>query len=301
MARQRTTQHGGALQHEITGTLALLTDEEDFAAMRRYRSFAFAEHGHYLDEADQCLKTLAAQGRHTTLTLFDPEEYAEFCADTELDPDRQASRHLFTAHLAETGPTVAYEGQPLGRLLPQLIDTAVRRATFAYASDLLGRAGECAGCGEGLGRAAFDHAARLLVAALGTLGPGAHHLVCSASLEPGALLADLDARVDEDGSFHLDETEALDLTTVLAAALATEAPSGLVARTTHPGQRDSVCGWRLRERGLRPLTAAEVFDAYCTDVDTGDLIPPEPGVEYRAAAALLHPEQDHDHEGPGEY
>jgi hypothetical protein len=51
-------------------------------------------------------------------------------------------------------------------------------------------------------------------------------------------------------------------------------------RTTAPDATDRVYGWRLRGENLEPLTAAEVFDAYCTDADSGDLVSPESGVDY---------------------
>jgi len=51
-------------------------------------------------------------------------------------------------------------------------------------------------------------------------------------------------------------------------------------RTSAPGTTDRVYGWRLRGEGLAPLTAGEVFDAYCTDIESGDIVSPEPGVDY---------------------
>ncbi len=118
-----TTRHDTmrrALRREVAGTIGLLADEEDFAAMRRYRTFTFDDHATYLQQVEALLKTLASQGRHTTVALFDPEEYAEYCADTGLDPDAPGSRGRFTAALASGGPTVPYEGQPLADLLPEL-------------------------------------------------------------------------------------------------------------------------------------------------------------------------------------
>src|SRR6478752_954971 len=101
------------LRREIAGTIGLLTDEHDFRAMRRYRSFTFDNHTSYLQQVEALLKTRASQGSHTAVALFDPQEYAEFCADTGLDPDVQSSRTRFTAELATTGPVLPYEGQPL--------------------------------------------------------------------------------------------------------------------------------------------------------------------------------------------
>ncbi|AZP16326.1 hypothetical protein EJC51_09485 [Streptomyces aquilus] len=268
------------LRREIAGTIGVLTDEHDFRAMRRYRSFTFDDHTRYLQQVEALLRTRASQGSHTSVALFDPEEYADFCADTGLDPDIPSSRTRFTAELAATGPTIPYDGRPLADLVPALIDEAVRQATWEYASTLLARLGACASCGEDIGRAAFTWASGLLVRILDTAPPGNRHLVCSVSGAPETLVAVLHADTAADGDVQLDEAEALEFTTVLALGLATQSPGGLVMRTSAPGTSDRIYGWRLRGEGLEPLTAGEVFDAYCTDVESGDLISPESDVDY---------------------
>ncbi|MGP4009384.1 hypothetical protein [Streptomyces sp. 4N124] len=287
------------LRREIAGTIGLLTDEHDFRAMRRYRTFTFDDHRTYLQQVEALLKTRASQGNHTTVALFDPQEYADFCADTGLDPDIPTSRTRFTAELATTGPTVPYEGQPLADLVPTLIDEAVRQATWEYASTLLARLGACASCGEDIGRAAFVRASQFLVRILDTAQPGARHLVCSVSGTPETLVSVLHADGGADGTTQLDEAEALEFTTVLALGLATESPGGLVMRTSAPDTPDQIYGWRLRGDGLEPLTAGEVFDAYCTDVESGDLISPESGVDYCTPPDLgldgERPTTGHDH------
>ncbi|MGW3942045.1 hypothetical protein [Streptomyces phaeochromogenes] len=275
------------LRREIAGTIGLLTDEQDFTAMRRrYRTFTFDSHASYLQQVEALLRTLASQGGHTTVALFDPEEYAEFCAEHGLEPDTPSSRTRFTAELAATGATVPYEGQPLDHLVPNLIDEAVRQATWEYATTLLSRIGTCASCGEDIGRVAFVRASELLVRILDASGPGERHLVCSVSTEPETLVAVLRADDDQYGTPHLDEAEALEFTTVLALGIATQSPGGLVMRAGTPDSTDRVYGWRLRGEGLEPLTAGEVFDAYCTDVESGDLVSPESGVDYCAPPDL---------------
>ncbi|MGW4565704.1 hypothetical protein ACWEN3_25900 [Streptomyces sp. NPDC004561] len=279
------TDHGTrtmrrVLRREIAGTIGLLTDEHDFRAMRRYRSFTFDDHTTYLKQVEELLRIRSAQGGHTTLALFDPEEYAEFCAGTGLDPDLPTSRTRFTAELAATGPTIPYDGRPLATLVPALVDEAVRQATWEYATTLLTRLGPCPTCGEDIGRAAFSRASDLLVRILDTAPPGDRHLVCTVSGPPETLVSVLHGEQDPQGDTRLDEAEALEFTGVLALGLATRSPGGLVLRTSAPGTADRVHGWRLRGGHLEPLTASEVFDAYCTDVETGDLIPPEPGVDY---------------------
>ncbi|WP_329260922.1 hypothetical protein [Streptomyces pseudovenezuelae] len=268
------------LRREIAGTIGLLTDEHDFRAMRRYRTFTFDDHATYLKQVDDLLRTRAAQGSHTTVALFDPQEYADFCEETGLDPDIPSSRTRFTAELAGTGPTLPYEGQPLSDLVPALVDEAVRQATWEYATTLLARLGTCGSCGEDIGRAAFTRASDLLLRILDTALPGEHHLVCSVTGTPETLVSVLHSDESTDGSVQLDEAEALEFTTVLALGIATRSPGGLVMRTSAPGTTDRIYGWRLRGDGLEPLTAGEVFDAYCTDVDSGDLISPESDVDY---------------------
>ncbi|MFB7087361.1 hypothetical protein [Streptomyces sp. NPDC056296] len=284
------------LRREIAGTIGLLTDEHDFRAMRRYRSFTFDDHAAYLHQVEALLRARAAQGTHTSIALFDPEEYADFCSAAGLDPDAPASRTRFTAELAAGGPTVPYEGQPLTDLLPALVDEAVRQATWEYASHLLARLGNCATCGEDLGRAAFTRASRLLRRILETAPPGNRHLVCSITGTPETLLSVLHADEDIDGTPHVDEAEALEFTGVLALGLATHSPGGLVMRVSPPSGPDRIHGWRLRGYGLEPLTAGEVFDAYCTDVESGDLISPESNVDYCAP-----PDLGDDHLPPGHH
>ncbi|MGW1725362.1 hypothetical protein ACWCQK_20805 [Streptomyces sp. NPDC002306] len=285
------------LRREIAGTIGLLTDEHDFHAMRHYRSFTFDDHTTYLEQVETLLKTRAAEGNHTTIALFDPQDYAEYCTAGGLDPDTPSSRTRFTAELAATGPTVAYEGQPLSDLVPDLVDEAVRQATWEYATTLLARLGACASCGEDIGRAAFTNASNLLARILDTAPPGDRHLVCSVSGTPETLAAVLHADDDIDGTAQLDEVEALEFTTVLALGIATHSPGGLVMRTSAPGSPDRIYGWRLRGDGLAPLTAGEVFDAYCTDVENGDLISPESDVDYCEPPGLgdEEPKQGHHH------
>ncbi|MFB8775585.1 hypothetical protein [Streptomyces broussonetiae] len=269
------------LRREIAGTIGLLTDEHDFRTMRRrYRSFTFDDHTLYLQQIEALLRTRASQGSHTTVALFDPEDYAEFCRETGLDPDIPSSRARFTAELATRGPALPYDGQPLTDLVPTLIDAGVRQATWEYASTLLARIGACATCGEDIGRAAFERASTLLVRILDTAPPGSRHLVCSVTGTPETLLAALHTDDDNEGATHLDEAEALELATVLAVGIGTRSPGGLVIRVSAPDTTDRVYGWRLAGEDLKPLTAAEVFDAYCTDIESGDLISPESDVDY---------------------
>ncbi|WP_327237615.1 hypothetical protein OG349_30390 [Streptomyces sp. NBC_01317] len=274
------------LRREVPSTVGLLADEQDFTAMRRYDTFTFDDHATYLRQIEALLRSLTAQGVHTTVALFDPDEYAEFCAAGGHDPDSTASRSRFTATIPATGAAVAYTGQPLDTLVPLLINTAVRKATWEYVTALLADLGDCADCGQDIGRAAFDRASRLLFALLEAAGPGTHHMVCSVPAADEQLLAALQADHTGDTSAAVDPAEGAEFVSVLAAGIALERPGGVVLRTTAPDTPDRLHGWRLLHGHLVPLTEAEVFSAYCTDADTGEPLSPESGVEYRAGYDL---------------
>ncbi|MFF9510826.1 hypothetical protein ACF1BU_30870 [Streptomyces sp. NPDC014724] len=299
MARTRNTKHittGGSsrsgtsmrrtLRREAPSTIGLLADEQDFAAMQRYRTFTFDDHTVYLRQIEGLLKALAAQGMHTTVALFDPEEYAEFCRESGIAPDAPASRSRFTAEIASAGATVAYTGQTIDSLIPLLVGRAVRQATWEYATMLLAELGECADCGQDVGRAAFDRASHLLLRILETAGPGTHHLVCSTPTENEHLLAVLHTERDTAGPARLESAEGTEFVTVLAVGIALDKPGGVVLRTSRAGTDDRVHGWRLVGGSLTPLTAGEVFSAYCTDADTGEPVAPESLVEYCAGFDL---------------
>ncbi|PCG81645.1 hypothetical protein CIB93_34360 [Streptomyces sp. WZ.A104] len=270
------------LRREAPSTIGLLVDAQDFAAMRHYRTFPFDDHTVYLQQVEALLKTLTAQGMHTTIALFDPEDYAEFCAESGLDADTGASRSRFTAEIAAAGATVAYTGQRLSDLIPLLVSRAVRQATWEYATLLLADLGACADCGQDIGRAAFDRASHLLLRLLEAAGPGTHHLVCSTPTEDDQLLAVLNTHRDPTGPTRMDSSEGAEFATVLAVAVALESRGGVVLRTSAPDSPDRVHGWRLAHGTLAPLTAGEVFNAYCTDAETGEPVSPESGVEYCA-------------------
>ncbi|MFG2619488.1 hypothetical protein ACGFXC_17950 [Streptomyces sp. NPDC048507] len=293
-----TSRRRRELRREVPSTVGVLADPGDFAAMRDYRSFTFGRHedtyADYLHHVDDLLRSLAGQGIHTTVALFDPEEYADYCAEHGLDPDSVPARTRFTAGLGGRTGRLAYTGQTIEELLPLLVDASLRQATWEYASALLSGAGSCTDCGDDIGRASFERAAAILRRLVAGAGPGHHHLVCSVPAEHEQLLAVLRAEgpaVPHDpagltgpegpeGPFLTEGRDALEFVTVLATGLALGGAGGLVLRSTTEGFRDRVHGWRLDRGRLVPLTAAAVFDAYCTDADTGDPVAPEPGVEY---------------------
>lgn len=274
-----------ALRREVPSTVALLADREDFHAMRSYSTFSFDDHAGYLRQAQGMLRSLAARGTYVSVVRFDPARYVAYCADTGQDPDSADTRTRYVAEVAATGATVPYRGQPLDHLVGQLASAVDRHATWQRATEVLTRSGDA--------EAAFDRASLAFMRLLESVGSGSHHIVCSVPLDHTPLVAVLHAERDDDGTVHLAETDALVLCTLLAAAMVTGSPGGVVLRTGTgtPAAPDRVRGWRLRDGWPQPLTEAEVFDAYCTDAETGDPVPPEPGVTYCPGTVIPPPEE----------
>ncbi|MGW3928732.1 hypothetical protein ACWECC_11580 [Streptomyces microflavus] len=282
MADPRTTHS----RSEVVSTIALLADKHDFAAMRRYSSFPFTDHARYLNHVDDLLRNLAAKDGHISVTLFDPEDFADFCADTGIDPDDATSRAHYTADCAATGPRTTYTGQPLIDLIHTLVDNAVRHATHEFATMLLNGAGSCPGCDQDLGEMAVTRASSLLLRLLGAAGPGTNRLVCSVPAVDEQLLAEFHAIGDSTSGTAHGADDDIHIRTVLAVGLLLGSRGGLVLRTVTPDAPDRLHGWSLSHGRLHPLTEAEVFNAYCTDARTGEPISPESGVEYRAGFPL---------------
>lgn len=288
--RRGRAGHRRALRREAPTVVGLLLTDEDFTAMTRYASFPFHDYGRYLHHLDGLLRTLHSQGSHVAVTLFDPNGYEDYCATTRQPPDTVATRTRYIAEVTTTRAAVPYTRQPLPVLRTELAHAADRRDTWERATDALMDAGTCPDCGQDLAHCAFDRASHTLLRIVEAMGPGSHHVVCSLPTHDGPpLLAAVHLDTDPDGEIRLAETDALVLCTVMAASSVTTRPGGLVVRTTDELGTDTVRGWSLRAGEPYPLSEAEVFDAYCTDPATGEPVPPEPGVVYRAGLRLPPP------------
>ncbi|NLU71070.1 hypothetical protein HCC30_27975 [Streptomyces sp. HNM0574] len=277
---------------EVPSTVPVLAHESHFALMRGYRSFTFASHRSHLRETQRLLRLLTGLGLHTRLALFDPVAYARFCETRGLDPDTPDGRTRFTTEVAAHGPTLRYRGERLRTLLPRLFHTYAHHLARDRAAHLLTPDSRPPADSrpplQGSGTAALHRATHALRAVLDAVGEGTHHLVCSCTLPSGPVTLALETTGPSDTA--LRTPEARSLTTVLASAFATASPGGLVLRTSRPGHHDAVRGWIIEGSWLRALTAAEVFDAYCTDPTTGDPVPPEPDVDHLPGIDIPPPE-----------
>ncbi|WP_327745874.1 DUF4192 domain-containing protein [Streptomyces europaeiscabiei] len=190
-----------------------------------------------------------------------------------------------------TAPERPDETEPAPGVIAQ--EAASYRAT-----ELLMGLGSCTCCTDDIGRAAFNDSAELLLRILEAGPTGEQHLVCSIAVGDDSLVYTLHATRKPDGAVQLDPDEAYGFTTVLALGRAAALPGGLVSRTdATPDGRDRIYGWRLAGYRLDPLTAGEIFNAYCTDTKTGDLISPECNVDYCVPPPLDEdgPAPDHTH------
>lgn len=277
--------------------MAVIADETHFARMRAHPSFfPYGDHRCYLRHTEQLLRSLTARGIPARVAPFDPDAFTAFCRAEGVDPDAPEIRARYTAEVAALD-ALPYTGQPLRALLPRLRAVARRRHTWQRATVLL-----AAVCGDPAREAGLHHrASQALAALVAVVGPGRHHLVCSVAPGGLPLVTALRLECTTQGAVRYDPTDADVLCTLLAVALATGGAGGLVLRSVGAGSQggDVLRGWRVAGGWLQGLTEAEVFDAYCTHPQTGEIVPPEPGAEYRAGDHLPPPPHDHDQGGPG--
>ncbi|MEU5476873.1 hypothetical protein [Streptomyces mirabilis] len=290
MSNPNDERAANPLLAEVPAVIGILGDPVDFHAMRRLAAVPLDDYDAYLRHVEALLRSHTDNGQHTLAVLLDPTDYAEFCSQRSIDPADPLSRALFTATEAASAAHIVYEGQDLRELMGALADRAFEQATWEFASSLLLSLGDCSRCGHDIGHAAIQTAKRLLAALLDGAGPKcSSRLVCSLMFEGNPLTASL--HVPHETADVLTEAtpiETVRFTTILAAALAMGGPGGVLMRTTpsEPEAHERVHGWRVQHGRLAPLTAAEVFDAYCTGPTPGDLISPESSVDYCAGFEL---------------
>ncbi|MEV3999181.1 hypothetical protein ACFYPK_32780 [Streptomyces halstedii] len=130
---------------------------------------------------------------------------------------------------------------------------------------------------------ADDRAADLMVAVLDVVGDGRHLMTMVAGCPDGAMTASL---VFEN---RADETEAAWESLQRAAHVMRRAVEGgvggIVVRTLTGRGTSRVFGWVLDEGVAESVSSAQMFNAYCTP--GGELVAPEPGVEYVEAPPLI--------------
>lgn len=128
-----------------------------------------------------------------------------------------------------------------------------------------------------------ERAAALVMGFFNAVGGGCHHLIVVALGNGGTLSISVPFHNDGETS-DFDPDDALEAMMILT--LAARVGGGAVIRTHFADQTSEVRGWKLVEFYAKPLSVSEVFSAYCMDAATGELIPPEWGVEYVAAPRL---------------
>ncbi|MFD3381339.1 MULTISPECIES: hypothetical protein [unclassified Streptomyces] len=135
----------------------------------------------------------------------------------------------------------------------------------------------------------FDTAARAFEALLDALGPGRHHLVCSAHTALGSFAsasATVECPPDDQDQANADYEGWLMFCHLLAQTSIAFRDATIFTRTHTTDTTSVLRGWKVTNGWPQPMAAADVFAAYCTDLATGDPIPPEPGTDYQAGTPL---------------
>ncbi len=292
-ATEKTARSRAAILRRVRkdagNVVALLATPDDFETMRQqYPSFRFADYYAYLNQMQILLNSLV-ETSGAYVTLFDPHAFAAFCAREGLEPDSPSSRSRYAAGSAIHCVGLPYEGDEVTDVIDDLMDALGKRLHLKRAFEIIGSSSL-----GGVPPYEFLDRARAAVAELlHGLGNGKHHLMCIVADETEPLVARFHAMRSNDGVPLVSEDDALAFTVHVAAALRSGGATGISARTTDAGGEagEVVRGWTISEGWLRPLSAAEVFSAHCTNPVTGDPIPPEHRVEYLAGFPVALPEQ----------
>ncbi|MEE1789425.1 hypothetical protein PUR28_01290 [Streptomyces sp. BE308] len=129
-----------------------------------------------------------------------------------------------------------------------------------------------------------DRAMDIFEALLEKAGNGSHHLVLGVKALGEEVLGTFEFEQKGD-MVAACEAQALHFCDLLEIAVTGDQRGGMVMRTQNAAG-ESVCGWRFKDSDPQPLNSAEVFDAYCHNPRTGEVLPPEPGVEYKDAPVI---------------
>lgn len=275
-------------------TVTVLVDECDFAALYGFSwpdPGAFAS---YLDTLEQHVTRLHRDGARVRLVPFAPEEYEEYCAERGLPSRSAASQTEWAGVLARRRTGLVYTGEPFGTLLDQLWHCRVNALFAALVEAIVWEAAARAGEPEAQREAAFRRALRTVGAVLRRAGSDVLRLSCAARTPEGVLSDSVwltrPGEVSRLLSGHGPTGVLLDL---LSTCHLPDGEGVLLLRSRssriHPllGHAGTVVrGWRVRADVVEPLSAAEVFASCCTDGESGQLIPPELGVEHDAGFPL---------------
>ncbi|WP_449063568.1 hypothetical protein [Planomonospora algeriensis] len=286
MAKRR----GRSSRHRRAGrpvlSVALLTDELDFEALRAHGPLAHRDYQGYLAACERDLRALHTSGKVVAET-FDLVEYIGFCQIAGLKTGDPASRARYATLVCEEGDPLPYRGEPI----EEFVATLARRERLRRMSSRI--EGMLTPVPAGTVLVARDRATDLFLWLLSGQGPGLHVLTCRvapAGSEPLEVVAEAEVRSRKT---LLYGDAPLVLTRLLVLACATGAPGSLVMRF-FTRRTDSatglpvkvVRGWTIEGGELRPLSGAEMRTAACTDHRTGAPLAPEPAVEHADAPSF---------------
>ncbi|MFI0020362.1 hypothetical protein [Streptomyces griseus] len=129
-----------------------------------------------------------------------------------------------------------------------------------------------------------DRAVDLMLSVLEKAGNGIHTITINLSGETaGEHITERFNFAQNAFSFVPDTEMGVPFGELLAIASA-GATGGMILRTW--STKDTVRAWAIDEGDFVPLTAAETFNAYCHNKETGELTGPPEGTEYADAPAL---------------
>ncbi|GAA1581494.1 hypothetical protein [Actinoplanes couchii] len=257
-------------QRSLQRVTLMIADEATFRLLSEsYASFVWSpdQHEEYLDSHDGAVEKSRRAGGLLHLGRFDHDDYLDFCEADGLPPDSGASRSAYAVWCSETGMAKEWEGSVRDLLVSASLLDAVGSDVDAAVS----AAGKV-----------VDELTDLML----TAPPGSGSVTVTVSA-PGDEVTTVvfpweQARTELRVNRPFDVLFAAVTAGVAnGGGLIVRLPTGVVLDGAVPQTR--VLGWRLGHHDATEIPEAELFNAFCTDATTGDLLPPEFGTVYGRA------------------
>ncbi|MFF2074160.1 hypothetical protein ACFVXG_05310 [Kitasatospora sp. NPDC058162] len=292
--------------------VALAVEAEDFAGLAEYGLFGALGHQEYLVRAEEQLRGLYEQGLEVHLRVLEAGDFEDYCAALGLDPRAPAARVAYAGDPELAGEPFVYAGEPIGDLLPVLLDDHRARVRMSLAcASLLHAVGDDL-AGQRRMAAVMRYVTSVYLALAEGAGEGCHLLTlrCHGPEDGEQLTSAVDVCVEAGRLLPAGrDVEAFCVTLAAGVASGGEGalllhgdpsappgrpedrfpgrvpgrspgesawPAGALRGTSAGGEGSGprVRGWALAGGRLRPMTAHEVFDELADDAARGLAFPP---------------------------
>lgn len=290
----------------VRGFAVILHEPEYHDLIARHNALSQRDYATYLADLYSRMSAARAADIQVLIGPFLTDQYESYAEAIGAPASSARALRAYDDFVARVGPhTRAWTGEPISRVVSDLREATDTSADQAKLLPLLKQAADLHPDPQRAAGEALETATELFAPLLKHTKPGHHTLTCTVQLPREHISYALPVvRTQDIVAFPDGGPEQLLFVAVATAHLA-DRPATLILRSRHltahakasqePNQQDrprqhpdqfTVRAWRLKAGRAIPLTATQTFDLACTDLISGERIPPEPGAQYADAFTL---------------